>query len=61
MDSEFISTMYVTSMAMAESNNALLGRIIELENRINSIHIVPYFSCGVNRNYSVHEYFSTIR
>ena len=53
MDSEFISTLYIAYMTLAESNHLLFQRINMLEERINSIVIVP-------QTYNV-EHYSTIK
>ena len=60
MESEYISTLFSISMALADSNIILFNRINDLEDRINSINIRPQVYQGGNVNYYAHQYYSTL-
>ena len=57
MESIYISTLFSISMALTESNSALLNRITVLEEKINNINIRPQ---GGNVNFYAHQYYSTL-
>lgn len=60
MESIYISTLFSISMALTESNSALLNRITALEEQINNIVITPQVYQGGNVNFYAHQYYSTL-